>query len=112
MIFMATKLVFKLEKSPKGYNCEFLPDCDVQIVNSKGVVRFDNDLTSIIGTYKNLHRKGDDFFADIELNKEYSNLEVSFDYGVFGHICDKKRNKVSKAALYGISVMPIGGNKW
>lgn len=85
---MKTKLIFKLEGEPEGFNAKLSPDCKVKITNKKGPLILNYENRRIVGSYDNLRLEGEVILADIELNDDLKLMEDRFQYSISGKVLD------------------------
>jgi hypothetical protein len=102
---VATELVFKLEKEPKGYKHSFAPNCKVNVPNTKGIVYLDYDRRHAVGTFENLRTDGEVVTADITIFEKMKVIEERFEYAIEGDIIKTNDDQmVEEVSIKGVAV--------
>ena len=104
---MKTKMVFKMEKNPKGYNKTFAPDCKIVILNDMGHIFLDYDCRHTLGEYKNMRQDGETIVADVTLNETGEILQHRLDYGISAKVVANEKGECSLIEVYGLSALML-----
>lgn len=105
---MKNQVVFKIEKNPPGFNVFLAPDCEIKIITSAGLLylNYEQRQERAVGSYKNLRREGDTILADVELFKNFQDLEERFDYSISGAVVGKNDfDEASSIVIQGVGAL-------
>lgn len=96
---METKLIFKMEKNPEGFNVTLAPDCKIKIVKEEGqlYLNYEKRAERIVGHFKNLRQEGESILAEVNLLRHAKDVESRFEYAIEGAILNK--NEAGEADL-------------
>lgn len=105
---MSTKLVFKLEKEPDGFNQVFAQNCKFKINSVDGLLylNYEKRPERVVGFYKNLRQDGEIFIADIRLHEQVKTVEDRLEYAIEGKIVSKNKNgEVESVEITGLGAI-------
>lgn len=103
---MAEKIVFKLEKNPKGHTQSFAENCEIQIAKTKGILFLHFNHSWPIGSFDNLRRDGDTVLADVEIFKNHKIYEDRFEYAISGTVLESNEEGEAKSVrIDGVSAL-------
>lgn len=102
-----TQLVFKLEKEPAGFGQVFVPNCEVKIKNTEGLLylNYEKRAERIVGSYKNLRQEGEMILADVQLIESLTTIENRFDYAIEGTMKKNDKGEVTSIEVRGVGAL-------
>lgn len=110
---MKTEIVFKLEKTPVGFNQVLAPNCQVKIGNTSGTMYLNYEYRTerAVGRYENLRREGEQILADVELFDKLKVIEDRIEYAIAGAVISKNSEGEAELILIA-SVAALMHNKF